>query len=82
MNRTLQSKCRRPYFLKGEKLFVHPDDAPNFWNDLQFVSIACFPYDHEIVPNLIGRIFGIDIFIQDDMQILLLAMNGGKSVED
>lgn len=79
---SLERKCRYPYYLKGENLYVHPEDAPEFWNDLQFISVACFPYLHEIHPNQIGRILNLNLYIQDDLQILLLAMNGGISIED
>lgn len=78
IKRILERKCLYPFFVKGKNVYVHPNDAPEFWNDLRFISVARYrgtPKQREI-----GRIFGYSIFVQDDIQILLLAMKGDKSL--
>lgn len=73
------SKCKYPFWIKENKILVHPVDASRFLQEPSFVSVVNFPYTHEIAIGQIGRIYGYDIIIQDDIQILLLAMRGKRN---
>jgi len=75
----IERRCMKPYYLKNDRLYIHPDDMDNFVHSLEFVSIACFPTTEVINEMQIGRMYGTDIFIQDDMQIILLAIKGTRN---
>lgn len=77
------NRCIYPFVKRGRILFIHPDDIIIFAKTIYFLEGAqiakVFP-KKMYRENLGGLFMGHSIYLQDDMQILLLAMNGGKSV--
>jgi len=74
--------CIHPFYLKKKKLCIHPDDRIFFFEHPAFFDKSFFSSDKVFKPFQLGMIYGYEVFVQDDMQIMLLSMNGGKSVED
>jgi len=73
--------CRHPFHLKGEEVYIHPDDALAFMKNPIFISVFYFSPTKGIKPMQLGYLWGYDVMLQDDIQILLLAIMEGKRNE-
>jgi len=77
-------KCKYPYLIKHKNLYLHPEDYNGFHRLVHFLPASeaakVFP-DHMLPKGIKGFLLGYSVFIQDDITIIMLAMNGGKSIK-
>lgn len=75
-----ETYCRHPFHLKGKEVYIHPEDVLAFRHNPVFISVIYFGVRERIKNMQLGRLWGYDVMLQDDMQILLHAIMKNKRV--
>lgn len=79
LNKVLKD-TKKPFYLKGKKVFLHPKDIDIIFKVAPFIPESNIPAPHPV--GRIGMLYGFELYEQDDIQILLLAMRGKKNEKE
>ena len=76
-------KLKKPYIKTGYSIYIHKDDLEVLLGLVSFTSedklykgIKC-----HVPLGLVGTLWNYNVFIQDDIQLMFIAMKGGQSIE-
>jgi len=83
-NPTQNLKCitnllKFPYFCNKKQIWIHPEDADRFLKYPAFIPVTNVRHWFPLTPpRAWGMLYGYELFIQDDLQVLILSLKKGR----